>query len=248
MFLRKKVIRSVSDLIKNLKHDLANINEPIWYRGQANSKWPLIPSIERIKFIKSETNFLKKFKQSASLLVNSPPNSSIDWLLIMQHYGVPTRLLDWSESPLVALYFSCYEEKYINEEGALWLLKPVELNKIDGINPEYPFEIPSLEDEILDTYTTESLASERTSQRTPIAILVPRNNTRMQAQLGTCTINHRDNRPIESLGNKNHVGKYIIPKDAKSNILSELNRLSFTKFQLFPELATLGEVIKGGLQ
>jgi len=247
VFLREKKVRSIGDLINNLKKDLIDFKEPVWFRGQSNAKWGLIPTIERIKKPKSESYFTKKFKQNATMLISPRPNSSLEWLLIMQHYGVPTRLLDWTEGPLVAIYFVCVEENNKNEDGALWILRPIELNKIGGIKPEYPFEIPSIEDDVLDTYKPESMSSDRTSMRTPVATLAPRNNTRMQAQLGTFTINHRDSTPIEKLGDKKHIGKYLIPKESKKLIIEELKIISYTKFQLFPELASIGEVIKGDM-
>ena len=77
-----------------------------------------------------------------------------------------------------------------------------------------------------------------------MAAIATRNNPRMQAQLGVFTISHRDKTPIEEIGNKKHVWKYHIPKTKKSIIQKELALLGITKFQLFPELASIGEIIK----
>lgn len=51
------------------------------------------------------------------------------WLTLMQHYGLPTRLLDWSESPLVALYFALSSDEDAKADAAVWVLNPMKLNK-----------------------------------------------------------------------------------------------------------------------
>jgi hypothetical protein len=225
--------------------DLIGIEGPVWYRGHADEIWELRPSFLRLVNPPSEMNFIKKFKQSGTLLVDHKTSSLLDWLLIMQHHGMPTRLLDWTESPLVAAYF-CVSQ-YLDKNATLWMLRPVELNKFSGVLPEYEYDIPSMEDGILQTYTPESLAGERTSSLLPIAAIFPRNNPRMQAQQGVFTISHRDDKAIEEIGNKNHIWKYVIPANCKFKIQRELKFLGFGKFQLFPELSSIGDSEKDEL-
>jgi FRG domain-containing protein len=240
VYRKNKKVQNVSELVKKLVADLENHGGPVWFRGHADISWNLKPNFLRSANPASEMNLIKKFKQSGTLLLDPKPNSLLDWLLIMQHHGMPTRLLDWSESPLVAAYFSVNELP--NKDGALWMLRPVELNKLSGVEPEYEYDIPSVEDNILQTYTPESLAGERTSKLLPIAAIFPRNNERMQAQLGVFTISHRDNKPIEEIGNKKHIWKYVIPANCKATFRKELKMLGFGKFQLFPELSSIGAV------
>ena len=183
------------------------------------------------------------------MLINHSPNESFDWLFLMQHYGVPTRLLDWSESPLVGLYFAVEDEKELDNDAALWALKPSELNKIARINSiSEEFFIPSFEDEELTNYTVENLSHNNRTQLSPVATIATRNNPRIQAQHGVFTIHHHDVTPIENVGNSSHVVKYLIPKKSKSNIIKQLSILGITKFQLFPELESIGHIIKGDLK
>jgi hypothetical protein len=83
----------------------------IYYRGQSNINWPIKPSIYRQKeWIENEKNFVHQ------MVINNPSEfltctSTLDKLTKMQHYTAPTRLLDLTKNPLVALYFACENEE-----------------------------------------------------------------------------------------------------------------------------------------
>lgn len=239
-------INSVQDLLERLEEIQKNQTQPIWYRGQGSKDWPLTPYYLRLDGRQSESTLLKRFKQSAAMLIETAPKDSFDWLFLMQHYGVPTRLLDWSESPLVALYFAVENlEKHGNTDGALWLLYPSELNKHARINnKEEDGFIPSFDDEELGNYSVESLKGNPRIQLYPVATIATRNNARIQAQLGVFTIHHLENIPIEEVGNKSHTVKLVIPSASKDIIKKQLALLGYTKFQLFPELSSIGDIIK----
>lgn len=244
----EKEIRSVQDLLVELEADNDGYAGSIWYRGQSNKEWPLLPGYLRLEQPPSESTLIKRFKQSAAMLVQNTPNQSFDWLFLMQHYGVPTRLLDWSESPLVALYFAVDGESANHDDAALWSLRPSELNKNAGINNiDEEFFIPSFEDIELTNYSVENLAQNQRTQLRPLATIATRNNARIQAQHGVFTIHHHERVPIEEIGDASHVIKYVIPADSRSSIVKQLSLLGYTKFQLFPELASIGHIIKGSL-
>lgn len=245
----EKEISSIQDLLIELANDNEDYSGAIWYRGQADVAWNLIPGYLRLAAAPSESTLIKKFKQSAAMLLNNTPKESFDWLFLMQHYGVPTRLLDWSESPLVALYFAVENHaEYENKNAALWSLRPSEMNKNAGINnADEAFFIPSFEDIELSNYTVEALGQNTRTQLMPLATIATRNNARIQAQHGVFTIHHHENTPVENVGDSSHVIKYTIPNDNKEEILKQLSLLGVTKFQLFPELASIGDIIKGEL-
>lgn len=248
--MKQREITSVQSLLEALSEDNDGYVGAVWYRGQARSEWSLTPGYVRLQAPPSEATLLKRFKQSAAMLIEIAPRESFDWLFLMQHYGVPTRLLDWSESPLVGLYFAVEDvAKDGVHDGALWILRPSELNKNAHINNrDEEGYIPSFEDEELQSYSVESLAQNRRIQLLPVATIATRNNARIQAQLGVFTIHHHENTPIEAVGDSSHIIKYVIPSAAKPTIAKQLHLLGFTKFQLFPELASVGAIIKGGVK
>jgi hypothetical protein len=182
---------------------------------------------------------IKKFRQDATLLLEKPPTSHHEWLFLMRHHLKPSRLLDWTESPLVGMYFAVTEHQRRN--GALWALLPHRLNR----NKDKTLtELPSFEEDNLTTaeYEPSRIQSDPPHIRyPPIAISAPRNNDRMQAQLSVFTINHRIRTPIDKIGDGKHVWKYVIPATAKTKIAADLQRLRISKFQLFPELDNIGE-------
>lgn len=240
-------IKRVQELLDYLDHKGAE-GSALWFRGQRNAEWSLLPGYMRLVSPPSESTLLSRFKQNAARLLDFPPATSFDWMFLMQHYGVPTRLLDWSENPLAALYFATLDTRE-QTSGALWVLEPVRLNEYSGIkNPDEPSYIPSFDDsEEVEGYAIESIRNSRNFQLKPIATIATRNSARIQAQAGVFTIHHLSNQPIEKIDNGSHVTKIVVENSDKSSIRSQLKTLGFTRFHLFPELESVGMSVKDGL-
>lgn len=240
-----KKISSIADLVKNLKAGPFRDSNTVWYRGHADESWKLESGFDRLKNPPKEIALVNEFRQNANFLLDKhTPKNDFDWLILMQHYGVPTRLLDWSESPLVSLYFAVEskEAELQAKDGALWVLEPGKLNA--NTNAKRDPYIPAFEEnDYMGDFETAKFDSGSNAGLMPIAAIATRNNPRIQAQLGTFTIS-RSKTPIEEVGDRSHVQKYIIPKDSKSAISKELKLLGLGKFQVFPELVSIGEKIK----
>jgi FRG domain len=89
------------------------------YRGVGDSSFALLPKIGRIEFrpqysVETERLLLRTFKQRAIRFASPLPSTDLEWLALGQHHGLPTRLLDWTYSPLVALYFAVRELPHVD--------------------------------------------------------------------------------------------------------------------------------------
>ena len=94
------------------------------FRGHSDKNYSLIPSVGRVPYpanhrIKYERSLFNMFRREAREHVESLP-SEWEWLALARHHGLPTRLLDWSNNPLIALYFAV--EHHNSRDGELLAL------------------------------------------------------------------------------------------------------------------------------
>lgn len=244
----EETISTVEDLVAFLTgYRDANPDDRLWFRGQRKSSWKLVPSLSReidaSKRIAAEGLYIKTFKQNASTYAPHPPSSEWDWLFLMQHYRAPTRLLDWSESPLVGLFFATETGPEGDEEdGALWCLWPRLLNREANIELELAGDLPFFElDRELDNYLPSAIAAGSLSELGPIAAGAQRRFQRLHSQLGVFTISHKTKQEIEP---GDYVAKITIPTADKVKVRKQLELLGVNQFSMFPELENIGRLTR----
>lgn len=134
-----KIVDQEENLIRNLwvKNKYATFPHGIWFRGQPKKGCDLTPKIfrkdckdskRRVQYDESSMFHEYQLRLSSYRAVYK---SAFDWLCLMQHYRLPTRLLDWSESILVALYFAVNDSEETKEKDAeLFALSAGKLNDV----------------------------------------------------------------------------------------------------------------------
>lgn len=212
----------------------------LWFRGCTDTRYNLLPSIARQDTgLEGEMALINLFKQNAVQFVRDRPQSEWEWLFLARHHSVPTRLLDWTESPLIGLYFATHSSdntsKNDGKDGCLWVLMPAKLNSEANIDGS---DLPVFEDndKHLRNYLPRKLAMESTTRFNPIAGIAARHSTRMQAQRSVFTVTHRTQTSIDQVGERKHVGRYVIPSAKKSLIRQQLQVLRVDDLSVFPEL------------
>ncbi|MET7494123.1 FRG domain-containing protein [Streptomyces sp900116325] len=214
--------------------------EPRWYRGHTDVSWQLTPSLARKReWIEHEVLLLKKFKQNAIPRLVTAPSSEWEWLFLAQHHGLPTRLLDWSENPLVGLYFACESDG--GTDGRLWFLRPNDLN--EKSSPGSPEVLLFGQDRFLDSYLPEAARSPSPTQP-PVAAVATRSFGRIVAQSGTFTVCHRSFEPLENVHSGSSLDSYAIPLARKAFIREQLKALGITAMAVYPDLTHLAEYVK----
>ena len=100
-------VNSVSEFIEKIVQLDKKEGTEVFYRGHANRDWELLPSIFRTPNGVEKEHLLFRDMVAHEPQSFSECKSTLDYLVQMQHYGLPTRLLDMTTNPLVALYFAC---------------------------------------------------------------------------------------------------------------------------------------------
>lgn len=231
-------IESVSDLVG--LHQALGLGEPVWFRGQADYAFSLNPSLFRNEgHADHEREMLDEFKHDALLWSEYSPVGEWAWMVLAQHYGLPTRLLDWSQSPLQALYFAVVDHP--DEDGALFVLHPKRLNRFAFGNA---FRFPVLLDD--GDHTLEAYAPGAGGRRgmIPAAVVAYNHFPRIGAQKGVLTLY-----PARDCFQSDDTLagcclKYRVPSESKDEILRELKFLCIDEASSYPDLDHLAKHIK----
>ncbi len=245
----------VSDLLSKLSD-----RGYIW-RGQRVGSWELVSSLERAFLAGKvpedergprEQRAFSYFRAHAAGYLASAPGESdlLDWLVIMQHYGAPTRLLDWTESPFAATYFAYRDMSDDQEEpAALWAYDTelaIQSLKNGGASLSFPEprDAPLDDESPRDSWADEinKLVREHVKSRssTPLPVAPLQPDVRMIAQQTILTVDAGLNGgvpyPLNSVGGFPLLFKIVLPADWRRTVLRELALMGITDAGLFPDI------------
>jgi len=234
-----------------------------WFRGESGDEDkhpPLCPKI--YKFGPNEENyFLQSFRRKAGGLANVPPRSGHTdmWLFLAQHYRLPTRLLDWTEGALHALYFAINRG---NSNPRVYMLNPFKLNDLAGsknIPPNFPLSwVKGGGLYVALAWQNRQLLPEQEceririgiNQKIPLAFPAIYQDQRMIAQRSCFTIHGTELKSIKTILSDNGIGitdclfEYKIDNGARSSLLKSLSILGISGASIFPDLDHLAEDLK----
>ena len=195
------------------QHDTA------WWRGHAKAEWRLEAQVFRRNPERRET-WLYDEKALIGHFVSRAPSRShrpcpqaddyFGWLFLAQHYGLPTRLLDWTENPLVAAYFAVLEHP--NDDGCIWALWPNALNQTSGA----ALGLVQIRDRNIRKIAESAFTEKGSPEEVIVAIDGQEIDPRMLAQMSRFTL-HSKPIPLEQLPERTPIGFVnMYPKERQS--------------------------------
>jgi hypothetical protein len=239
---------SVAELIETI-NNIATMRQQIyWYRGQSDVDWDVAPSIARGYTIADERNLTNRFRSRAAIrYADSPPyDASSSWLSLMQHYGLPTRLLDWTRSPLIAAYFAL--EPYIVNgrtssvaDAVVWVLAPHALNALQGFSPPVT---PSIDAHMCEPLLLPAFSDRKPENHKVMAVMATETDLRMFVQQGCFTI-HSDRTALNRLkGHPDFLWRIIIEAVNVPTVAHQVHLCGLRQGDLFPDLGNLAQELK----
>jgi len=233
--------------------------EASWYRGIGDRSFVLIPSLSRTnptrtpeELNKIERGIANTFAQRSPPFVQMDFSSEWRTLFFMQHYGIPTRLLDWSESPFVALYFALTSVRRdpmgeVLSDAALWLCDPISWNRTSLAHISFQGGILDENCEEIKAYSPSSDVEQRAT--TPIMIYGTHNSPRIVAQRGVFALFGKgivsmEDTFINGSFPKGTLQKIVIERDRVDEMLRSLYRKGIAESTIYPDILGLSLEIK----
>lgn len=262
-----EILNEINKLIENYQHTQKKIysisddftgpswykyQHNLWFRGHSNVAWKITPQILRPDFDTIahqsgsylndyEQTLYKQYKIRANFIIDQNL-SGVDKYFEAQHHGLPTRLLDWTTNPLVALFFVVSAE--VKNDGALYTM--FSRSDFDNGKPE---DVLYQNDTIVKEAIEAVFNGEKSKNKYnyPLRIIPNTRNGRLLNQSSRFTFHLDQHKELDSL-----VGiciyKYVIPKEYKNQITEELSMLNINLSTIFPDIDNVIKELKRDLR
>ena len=266
---KETFINRLRTKIKSFAQDNANTPEGkdiIFFRGQP-SKCQLVPSLLRTCPPDQTRRIENRLFCDTFIICPEYLNFSSSWevLAMMQHYGIPTRLLDWTSSLSNALFFAtekcqkCHKDKCgrCKDKPALWLLAPHRMHEFFypdtplgdrvsitiGVDNFVEYRNCFLDNNAIDNASTKKNVIPWTWNK-PFFVDIPWNNPRIKSQKGYFTF-HTDEKPLDKYdANKNFLLKIDLSFGNIQEVKDLLELMCITDFDIYSDLSALSQYFK----
>lgn len=287
----ENIIHTVSELLSILKTYQLQFGHSyrgsdFIFRGMSNKEWSLLPgifreysepqkssvvmnaSIEGRIYAKNEHEIIAHFKKEAGgFLPNIPQTDDFVWMQYAQHFGVPTRLLDFTANPLIALYFCCRSESMA--DGVIWIINALPFHRWSGSDgfcemygPDCTKEnmIAAIMKSIKDSSDNDGDCLEK---KLPITFIPAYIDQRMSAQSSRFLLWGENESPLEKMiddsnkmsplprgvtfrvvNDQRFLANIIVSGEEKHSIMRELDLLGINEKTVFPGLDGIGRYIE----
>jgi hypothetical protein len=226
--------------------DLRRFRSPFAFRGLPSDGHDLSNSLirladGRIDLSKLELSLVRNFRKYAHAQAVAPVDSIWHWLALGQHHGLPTRLVDWTYSPFVALHFATHSPATFGEDGVVWCVNFVEANRL------LPARLKTiLQEEHSDTFTVEMLGEFPTLRafdalgREPFVIFIepPSLDARILNQFALFSLMPAPAARLDHWleGHPNLFRRVVEPAELKWEVRDKLDQANINERTLFPGL------------
>jgi len=158
------------------------------------------------------------------------------WMAMMQHYGLPTRLLDWSMSPLIAAFFATEKyEKHKDVDACIWVLFPRLLNLNEGFGDfVMPNDAFSVQEMLVRAFKNNAHIDNEFEDKI-MACCSTEKDLRMYSQQATFTV-HNTYRKIIDVCTSDMLCKLIIPEERRKYFLESLDYFGINQGFIYPDM------------
>ena len=227
--------------------ELGRYRSNMVYRGLSRADYPLATTLIRLggHYPRLEGHMLRNFRKYAhrSALHGAPGESVWSWLAVAQHHGLPTRLLDWTHSPLIAAHFATANLERYEADGAIWCVDYVKANE------HLPDQLTTImrQEGSNGSFTVEMLArAARTLhdfdrlRGSPFVVFLepPSLDDRIVNQYELFSLMNEATLALDDwLSDKPHLfRRIVIPAEVKWEVRDKLDQSNITERVLFPGL------------
>jgi hypothetical protein len=255
-----ELLEAITDVRKDWGTNKAPAEE-IWFRGNGFRSYNLLPGLYRdcnAKYAYDESTLFETFKALATPLVTKSPSSEWEWYFLAQHYGLPTRLLDWTENLFAALYFAVaphagawdrptFDSKLRSvpsvpsvfpESPTVWVLETGTLNQHSVL--EDCVVVPGGPQ--LDKYLPGNVTTRTAQNKLPVGIFPARGSSRIVAQQGMFTIHGHKRVALEELAGSSpeiRLAAVVLDQASVPRLWEELRLAGINRLSLFPDLSSV---------